>query len=233
MTRFFSSLRKDAVLQYRGGFYVVGAAVALLYVAILSRIPADWPVNLPLIIPLALIVNVLITTFYFVAALVLLEKAEGTLAATAVSPLRAGEYLGAKVVSLAILALGENAAVLVLFYGTEFDTALLGLGLIMLCGFYTLVGFVAISRYDSINSFLIPSGVAITALLLPPMVLHFRADPMWLIYLHPVQPFLSLVSAAFMPPQGLQIAYGLGTGLLWLTAAYFGARRAYRQLIAR
>lgn len=233
MRRFLSSLRKDAVLQYRSGFYFVGAAVALFYVGVLSRIPSTWPINLPLTIPAALTINALVTTFYFVAALVLLERAEGTLPAMAVSPLRVGEYLGAKVVSLTVLAMAENAIVVLLFYGTDFEPVTLVVGLSMLGGFYTLAGFVAISRYDSINSFLIPSGVAITVLLLPPLVFHFRADTMWLMYLHPLQPFLSLVTAAFMPLQRLELVYGLVAGLLWLAAAYAGARRAYQRLVIR
>ncbi len=233
MRRFARSVHKDIVLQYRGGFYVVGAAVALFYIGILSQVPESWPLNLPLLIPLLLIVNVLITTFYFVAALVLFERAEGTLAATAVSPLRVREYLGAKVVSLAILAITENAAVVVFFYGTDFNGVTLAAGLISLCGFYTLTGFGAISRFDSINSFLIPSSVVITILLVPPMVFHFRADPTGMIYLHPLQPYLSLVTAAFLPRPPAETFYGVIAGALWLAVAYGGARRAYGRLIAR
>ncbi len=230
MRRLVGSVRKDVLLQYRGGFYIVGAAVALFYVALLSRIPSDWRLNLPLLIPAALVINVLVTTFYFVAALVLLERAEGTLPALAVSPLRPGEYLGAKVISLGILALSENAAVVLLFYGTDFDPVMLLAGLSLLCGFYTLAGLVAISRYDSINSFLIPSGVAITALLLPPLVFHFRAEPFWLIYLHPLQPFFSLVTAAFLPRPAPEVVYGVVAGCLWLAATYVPARRAFARL---
>ncbi len=233
MRRFFAAVRRDALLQYRGGFYAVGAAVAVFYVALLSRIPGIGQANLPLLIPLALIINVMITTFYFVAALVLLERAEGTLSAVAVSPLRVGEYLGSKAVSLGFLAIAENVAVVVLFYGVGFDAMTLATGLVLLCGFYTLAGFTAISRYDSINSFLIPSGVAITVLLLPPLVFHFREDPTNLIWLHPVQPFLSLISAAFVPLPRLEVVYGLVAGLGWLAAAYFGASRAFARLKVR
>jgi len=233
MRRFLRSLLKDVVLQYRGGFYLVGAVVATFYIGLLRQIPSSWPLNLPLLIPLLLIVNVLVTTFYFVAALVLFERAEGTLAATAVSPLRVSEYLGAKVISLAILAIGENLAVVVFFYGTDFNSVTLIAALLLLCGFYTLSGFIAISRFDTISTFLIPSSVAITALLVPPMVFHFRTDPTGLIYLHPVQPYLSLVTAAFLPRPPAEILYGAVAGMLWLALSCGLARRAYDRLIAR
>lgn len=108
MRRFAHSVRKDTMLQFRCGFYFVGGFVALFYVGLLRQIPDEWLVNLPLV-PAALALNVLMTTFYFVAALVLLEKSEGTLPALAASPLRVSEYLGAKVASLTLLAMAENA----------------------------------------------------------------------------------------------------------------------------
>ncbi|MCH7825829.1 MAG: hypothetical protein IH849_13595 [Acidobacteria bacterium] len=109
MRRFAHSVRKDTMLQFRCGFYFVGGFVALFYVRLLRQIPDEWLVNLPLLVPAALALNVLMTTFYFVAALVLLEKSEGTLPALAASPLRVSEYLGAKVASLTLLAMAENA----------------------------------------------------------------------------------------------------------------------------
>lgn len=233
MRRLVGSLLKDVLVQFRGGFYYVGAFVAVLYVVLLSRLPDDWNINLPLIIPAVLFVNLMVTTFYFVAGLVILERDEGTLAALAASPLRAGEYLAAKTLSLAFLAIAENVAVLLVFYGTDFDPLELAAGLLMLCAFYTLVGIVTVSRYDSINAFLIPSGIAIATLVVPPLLLHFGAVSGWLYYLHPLQPYLSLMTAAFTPLPGREILYGFVAGALWLALAYWGARRAYLRMALR
>ena len=232
MTRFISSVRKDAVLQFRGGFYYVGAFVVLFYLGVLRQIPDEWLVNLRLLIPAALAMNVLMTTFYFVAALVFLEMSEGTLPALAASPLRAGEYLGAKIASLAILAIAENAVILVLFYGAGFDPWKLAAGLVSLCAFYTLVGFVTVSRFESINGYLIPSGLILAALMLP-LLTHFGFVDTPLMYAHPVQPFLSLIRSAFLPAPPLELAYAVTGIVLWTTAAYVGARRAYRALVIR
>ena len=232
MRRLAHSVRKDAVLQFRGGLYVVGGLVALFYIGLLRQIPDGWLVNLPLLIPATLAVNVLITTFYFIAALVLLETSEGTLAALATSPLRAGEYLGAKVISLTILAIAENALILGVFYGVDFDPWKLAAGLASLCAFYTLVGFVTISRFESINAYLIPSGFLVAALLLP-MLTHFGVVETRLMYAHPVQPFLSLLRAAFVPVPALELGYAVIGIVLWMTAAYVGARRAYGRLVVR
>ena len=232
MRRFAHSVRKDAVLQFRCGFYFVGAFVALFYVGLLRQIPDEWLVNLPLLVPAALALNALMTTFYFVAALVLLEKSEGTLAALAASPLRVGEYLGAKVASLTLLAMAENALILLLVYGMNFDPWKLVLGLVLLCAFYTLVGFATICRFESINAYLIPSGFIVTALLAP-LLSHFGFVGKSLMYAHPVQPFLSLVSSAFLPLPRLEIVYAVIGSLLWMAVAYAVARRAYGELVIR
>ncbi len=232
MRRFLNSVRKDAVLQFRGGFYYVGAFVVLFYLGLLRQIPDEWLVNLPLLVPAALALNVLITTFYFIAALVLLETSEGTLPALATTPLRASEYLGAKVASLTILAIAENAIILVLFYGFDFDPWRLAGGLVSLCAFYTLVGFVTISRFESINAYLIPSGFLVAALLLP-LLPHFGIIETRLMYAHPMQPFLSLLRSAFLPVPTLELAYAVIGILLWTAAAYVGARRAYGALVIR
>jgi len=233
MRRFLGSLRKDAVLQFRGGFYYVGAFVAILYVALLSQLPDEWPLDLPLIIPAVLFINLMVTTFYFVAAMVILERDEGTLAALAASPLRPREYLAAKTVSLAFLAIAENLAVLLFFYGAEFGPLALLAGLIMLCAFYTFVGIITIARFNSINSFIIPSGFAVALLVAPPLLQHFGAVSGWIYYLHPMQPYLSLIAAAFTAPAVGEIAYGVVAGGLWLALAYEGARRAYQRMALR
>lgn len=232
MRRLASTIRNDAVLQFRAGFYFVGAAVALFYVGLLRLIPDDWPVNLGLLIPAALTINVMVTTYYFVAGLVLFEKSEQTLPAIAVTPLRVGEYLGSKVASLTVLALAENAIILLLVFGVGFEPALLISGLVLLCAIYTLAGLVTISRYESINSFLIPSVFVITALLLP-LLTHFGAVESMIMYLHPVQPALSLISAAFLPAGRAEIIYGFVGSLVWLGIAYVLARRAFDTMAVR
>jgi hypothetical protein len=51
-------------------------------------------------VPAILMINLQITTFFFVAGLILLERDEGTLAALAVSPLSASGYLVMRTFSL-------------------------------------------------------------------------------------------------------------------------------------
>ena len=90
MKRLIASLACDVRLQWRNGFYAVGAAMGALVCLVLG--PLDTS-DFGFALSAFTVGNLLTTTFFFVAAMVLFEKEEGTLLARSVSPLRLGEYL--------------------------------------------------------------------------------------------------------------------------------------------
>jgi fluoroquinolone transport system permease protein len=230
MTRFLSTLRWDMVLQFRYGFYFVSGFVILVWAALLTQLPADS--RLDLIIPAFLVANLNITTFYFMGALVLLEKGEGTLTSLVVTPLRDGEYLGAKVASLTVLAVAENLLVIILIYGLGFKILLLLSGMIFLCGIYVLFGFIAIARYDTINEYLLPSIAFVTALMLPAI----DQVNLWenaVFYIHPVFPPLILMRSAFTSIGLGDTIYGLLGSLFWVGLSFIWAKRTFHQFITR
>jgi fluoroquinolone transport system permease protein len=157
MNRLLSTIRCDIRLQHRNGFYYATAFVVAVYALGLSQLHAAVPVNLGWLLPAVLLNNLLITTFYFVGALVLLEKAEGTLAAQVVSPLRTGEYLAAKVLTLTALALVYNLAVVVLIVGIGFGAPALIAGVGVMAALMVMAGFIVVARYDAVNEYLLPS----------------------------------------------------------------------------
>jgi fluoroquinolone transport system permease protein len=204
--------------------------VILVWAALLSQLPADS--RLDLIIPAFLVANLNITTFYFMGALVLLEKGEGTLTSLVVTPLQDGEYLGAKVASLTILAVIEILLVVILIYGLGFRIVPLLGGMIFLCGIYVLLGFVAIARYDSINEFLLPSIVFVAALMLPAI----DQLELWqnvVFYVHPVFPPLILMRSAFTTIALSETIYGLLGSLFWMGLSFMWAKRTFHQFISR
>src|SRR5688572_30354417 len=105
MTRVLSSLRWETTLQHRHGFYYVSALVVAIMAGLLTQVPDT---SIPTLMPGFFVNALFITTFYFCAAIVLLEKAEGMLEALVVTPLRPVEYLTVKVTALSALALIEN-----------------------------------------------------------------------------------------------------------------------------
>jgi fluoroquinolone transport system permease protein len=87
MKRLLATVRCDAQLQLRNGFYYATAFVVLIWSLVLLRLP---DLDFGWLLPALVAGNLLLNTFYFVGGLVLLEKDEGTLEARTVTPLRTG-----------------------------------------------------------------------------------------------------------------------------------------------
>jgi fluoroquinolone transport system permease protein len=229
MKRLLSTLRWDIQLQFRNGFYYVSGVVAFLAIIFLRQLNnVNWGVWLP---PLIL-ENLVINSFFFMAGLVLLEKGEGTLEAQIVTPLRTGEYLASKTISLGFLSLLETLLIVVLVAGIRFNWLWMALGVLALIAFYGLYGFFVVSRYDSINEFILPSVLWTLAFSLP-LLSYFEIYRGWLMYLHPLQPMLKLLEAAFNPLPAWQLGYGFLASTLWIGLVYYLSRRAFYRFVIR
>ena len=233
--RLLTSYRWNIVVQARNGFYLVSAIFVLVRVAVLRQLPSDT--DLALVVPGLLANNLIITTFYFFVALVLLEKSEGSVIGLATTPLRVGEYFQGKVGSLALLAMVESLLLIILTEGVRFNLLLLVAGMVALSGLYALVGFVVVARFDSLNEYLLPSILVVMALWLP-LLDHFGLVRSPLFWLHPMQPALVLLRAAFAPAAApgqfaWQLAYGVLGSFFWLVLSYAAARRSFARFIVR
>jgi fluoroquinolone transport system permease protein len=229
MKRLFATLWCDMRLQWRNGFYLVTGIVLAFWVIFRSQLP---PTDLARLLPAFIISNLVLNTFYFVAGLLLLEKAESTLEAQVLTPLRPAEYLASKVLSLSILALVENLLVVVLFQGFAFRLLPLLTGLLLAAAMYTLTGFMVIARYDSINEFLFPS-VPMIILLCLPLLPYFGVGQTALVYAHPLQPALLLMQAGFVRLPFWQAAYALLYGGLCLGLLAWASQRRFQRFIIR
>lgn len=87
MRGFADLLRFDVMVQARNGFYWASAFVVLTISALLAALPIAVISDPGLWVPALAAFNLQITTFFFVAGLLLLEKDEGTLTALGASPL--------------------------------------------------------------------------------------------------------------------------------------------------
>ncbi len=227
MTRLLATIIWDVQLQLRYGFYYAGAFVAVIWVALLSQLPSA---SLIQILPALLFLNLVMTTFYFIAGLVLLEKGQQTLAGLVLTPLRPGEYLLSKVVTLTLLGLLECVVISLLAYGVGLNWWSLILGLVALAAIYTLLGFVSVSRYTSINEYILPSTLVITVLALP-LADYFGLWSNPIFYLWPTQPALLLLKGAFQPIATWQMLYALSASVVWLGLGYWWSRRVFVRFI--
>lgn len=230
MKRLFFTVINDIQLQWRNGFYAV-TAIMLVFWALLrtqaGRFDMAWLVGI------FIVGNLIVNGFYFIAALILLERDEGTLTAQAVSPLRSMEYLLSKAISLALLAWVENLVIVLLFIGFEFNWALMIFGLLTCVLIYLFLGLVMVAQFDSLNGFLMPSVLA-NAFLALPMLAYIGGWEHWLLYLHPVQASLTVLNAAFIPINPTMLIYGLLYGLAAvLLLGWLAKRTLNKQIMVR
>jgi fluoroquinolone transport system permease protein len=227
MSRLWSTILWDIQLQARYGFYYAGVVVVLMWIVLFSLIPIP---NFAFLLPVFLFGNLTMTTFYFIAGLVLLEKAQRTLQGLVVTPLRRGEYLTAKMLTLTLLALLESVAIVVMSYGVALNWGWLLLGLVFMSLIYCLSSFIAVSRYEAINEYLMPSGL-VTLVLSLPLIDYFGLWPSPIFYLLPTQPPLLLLQAAFQPLAVWQMVYAILFSLLWIGVGYVWSQRVFDRFI--
>ena len=229
MTRLAATIHGDARLQLRQGFYNAAGFMLLVLIAVGRELPADL---LAWLLPVIVLTNVQVNAFYFLAGLVLLEKAEGTLEAQVVTPLRPVEYLASKMATLTALSIAENVVLVLATIGARAVTPVLVAGIVLSAVLFCLAGFLAVARHDSINELLMPSFVY-TALLTLPLLPYFGIVASALFDLHPMQAPLLLLSEPFAPsPKGLPIL-ALASSVLWALAGVWLCLRAFDRFVVR
>ncbi|HEV2147612.1 MAG TPA: hypothetical protein VGR37_09445 [Longimicrobiaceae bacterium] len=227
MSRLLTAVRCDARLQLRNGFYHAAGFVVLVWGVLLYRARGlDWAPLLPAVV----VGNLVLSTFYFVGGLVLLEKGERTLEALVVSPLRPGEYLGSKVLTLTALAVLENLLIVLLLRGSRFALVPFVAGMALAAVLLVLAGFIAVARYDSINEYILPS-VPYAAVAILPLLPYFGVGAGPWVYAHPVHAALVVIGAAFQPVGGWELAYGVVYSAAWAGVLGVAARRAFRRFV--
>jgi fluoroquinolone transport system permease protein len=224
MTGLASALRWDVVVQARNGFYWASAFIVLVVGALLLNVPESARADHLAWVPAVLVMNLQMTTFFFVAGLMLLERDEGTLVALGVSPLSPGRYLAVRMITLTALAAAETMAVVLLAFGAPGSWLPVAAGTAALGIIYTGFGAAVAARYDSVNTLLLPASLVVTLLLLP-LLPHFGLAPRWPFLLHPIEPALAMIRAGYAAPGGAGAAFAAIGTIVWCAVAFAAGRR--------
>ena len=227
MSRLGTTVRTDVRLQVRNGFYWAAGFLAFFSILVLNLLSAE---TLAWIIPPFVFSNLLMNTFYFIGGLVLLEKAEGTLEAQVVTPLRISEYLTSKIATLTALAVLENLAIVGLTLGLEVRVAPLVAGMLLAAPIYALFGFATVVRYDSINEYLIPSFIFVVPLSAPIMTYFDVWNGLWTA-LHPLQPAMVLMEGAVRSLTAGEGLYGVLGSIAWIVPAFLWSRATFHRFV--
>lgn len=229
MRRFAAMVRHDLILQYRHYFYHVYAVISALYAVLLHLLSRAGRNRL---LPILVFSDPAVLGFFFIGAIVFFEKDASNLAGLAATPLRPGEYLAAKALSLTVLSVAAAAAISLFALGLRFNMPLLVAAVALSGIFYVFVGYTVAAWEEDLSSYLLSSAPVLFVLGLPILPhIGFTRTPLY--YLLPSMPALDLIAMAFAPWQGLApILWRAGLLLLWIWAAFALALKFHRRLLA-
>ena len=226
MRRLMSLLAADARFQARHGFYLVYGLVTVVYVMIIRLIPASWRVP---VLPFFLFSDPTFIGLMLSGGCVLLEREQGVVRALAVTPGRAAEMLGARLLGYALP--GALMAAFLTLAGGRPDAVPAVVAVVLLSSpLYTLAGLAVAARVKTVNQYMMALAPFLLVSVLPALSVYglvthplLRLLPGW----GTLQALRSLTDPAIggLLPALLQLT-------LWLAAAFLlGARPIARRLI--
>jgi hypothetical protein len=81
-----------------------------------------------------------------------------------------------------------------------------------------------------VNALLLPASVVVTLLLLP-LLPHFGLAPRALFFVHPIEPALTLIRAAYQERQSGDVAFGILGSIVWGALSFLWGRRCVSRLM--
>ena len=236
LNRLRSTLKMDLKLELNYGFYHATAIVTAIWLIILLQLNAEilYP-----FFPFFVLSNMTITSFYFMAAMVLFEKNEGTINNLAVTPITFGEYLSSKIISLSFIAVTESFLIIaVVFREFKMNFIFVILGLFLLSLVNSLLGFIAISGYDTITDFFIPS-IGWLSLLSVPVAWYLRSidgafrQIEWIYYIFPSMGPFRIITAGFISTSYIEVLFSLVMSGVFVYFLFLVAKSRYNTRIVR
>jgi hypothetical protein len=199
----------DIKFQFKYGFYFIYAVLTIFYICILYIFKASWRHTAA---SLFIFSDPAAMGLFFMGAIVLLEKSQRVLNSIAVSPVKAGEYVLSKVISLGAISV-VVALILCIAAGCN-NLAGVILGTFLGSAFFTLLGLIIASKINSLNQFLISTVPFELLCFLPPAAFLFGIQPFYLL-LHPGTAVLCIITGD-MGHVGISIF----VILIWLLVLY-------------
>lgn len=140
----------DMKFQIKYGFYLLYVILTALYIVVLFALPTAWRNKAAIILifsdPAAM-------GLFFMGAIVLLEKSQRIPCAFAVSPIKAMEYITAKVISLCLISLAVATILASVTGFSHLPLVLMGTGLSSVI--FTLLGIIIATKITSLNQFIL------------------------------------------------------------------------------
>lgn len=226
MSRMFALAAHDARLQYRYGIYAAYIFVVGFYLLVLTVgrdvLPA-WTIGF------VIYTDPAVVGFFFLGALMMLEKAEGVRTALAASPVTSAQYLVGKMLTLSGLALLACVLMLLVHGSTENPALLLAAAALTSISFIGIGVPIALG-FRTVNEYLIGAGAFLTPVIAPGFLALIEPMPAWLGLWPPVAQFrLMLVALGHASAGPIETVLFLGVASAAAVAATWFALVSLRR----
>jgi ABC-type Na+ efflux pump permease subunit len=230
MRTFTRLLRLDLTLQARSFLYpatVVSTAMICGFILLIPTRPLP-----PQLTALFVFMDPAIIGLSFVGAMVLMEKAQGTLFALGVTPVESGAYVAAKTVSLTTLTFASSFVVVLVATRGAFDPLRGIIAVALSSTVVVLIGLICVARAASMNH-LLATLLWVTTLLYLPLLDRFDILPGFLtplVALIPSYAMLLLLEAS-ADAGSVALMAQAGSALFLAAWVWVGWRRTVREFV--
>jgi fluoroquinolone transport system permease protein len=164
--RAVSLLKHDFLFQFRHRFYYAYFFILAVYYSIISNISGGIKEFLTIFI---LFSDTTVLGFFFVGGLILLERDQNTLQSIFVTPVKVGEYLFSKTVSLTILSYIASIFIALAAFGFPDEFLLFSAGAILSSTFFIFTGIAIAVRSKTVNKYFF-NAIVFTMIFFVPIV---------------------------------------------------------------
>lgn len=230
MHRFIKLLELDLIMIVRNRILAVAAIVTLLYSVIIQILP---DVSFTRVLTILIFSDPVMLGFMFTGALVLFEKSTNILQVLTVTPVRPGEYLWSKAISLTFIALVASTIMAVSGTGTRFNILYLSAAVILSSFLFIFLGFAGVSRVKTFNQYFIVIPLFMAPACLP-FLNYFEITHTAVWYIIPTQASLILFQSAFEGTEATpasDIIYSLLYLPVMVFISFLFAKRAWQNTL--
>lgn len=181
----------DIRLQQRYGILVAYPIVIALYVFIIWQFSKFMPAWFPALI---IFTDPAVLGFFFLGALMMLEKSESTRSALAITPTRAIDYFLAKTITLSAISLVAIAVISLALPGETNHLMLISIAAITSIQFLA-IGVPTALHFRTVSSYLIGASGILTPIVLPAGFAFFETMPLWAMLWPPAAQFRLVLNA--------------------------------------
>ncbi len=221
-------LKKEIILQWRQGFWLVYFVFTAIYVTVLLSLPEKNRMLVSLILILS---DTTMLGVIFIGALVLLEKQQAVIQSLFVTPLEPSQYIWSKTLSLSLIAISMSILVYLPVWHFSAYTPLLLATIAFTAGTFVLLGLGLAARIDTINQYF-GLLMGVTMLLILPVLPYMLLEQHPIFLILPYVASLDLMLGALNPLPVWRILLDIVLLVVWGYIAYrYAIRRVTRYLV--